>query len=140
VGDCIPPVVQKLKLSPPGSILWMMAIDFCPEDETEKSEVGPDAARLSVPTVELATPDEPVLDETPDRCGWIEMPHQVRDALGMEVTAEPLKLRRDQHGVRLVDLLGRVTTARARAADRGVGGLDLVQRARASRQPFPLGP
>jgi hypothetical protein len=47
----------------------------------------------------------------------------------MQVATETLELRGEQHGVCLVDLLRRVTSASRCAADRDVSILDLVQAA-----------
>ena len=65
--------------------------------------------------------------------------NQVFHALGVQVAAKPLKLRGEQHGVRLVDLLRLITATSPDATNRRVGFLDLVKRNHATTDPGLIG-
>jgi hypothetical protein len=63
----------------------------------------------------------------------------VIDTLLVQVSTKALKLRRQQQGVRLIDLLHGGAVTGTCAADGGVGLLELIQRSGTDLQPAAVG-
>lgn len=139
MGDGVPPLVESLQFDPPVLVPHVVGLDPVPEFDAQKAEVGTETARLGILTVELSTLRETGLDQMPDQCRRVDERHQPGHAFGMEVATEALELRRDEHRVCVIDLLGRISPTTPGAPDGGVGDLDLVQLAGPRRQPDPLG-
>src|ERR1700720_3934814 len=61
------------------------------------------------------------------------------DALGVKVPTIALELRREQHGISLVDLLGRIPPTACGPPDGDMSLSDLVQGVRSRCHPPPVG-
>jgi hypothetical protein len=92
MSDRVSPLVQFFKRALSVLVSRMIAINFLPKLDTEKSEIRSNATGLSVLTVELATFGESRLDQVPNLCGSFDERHEMGYAFGMEVAAESLKL------------------------------------------------
>ena len=135
---CISPLIQFFKDVFSNLVLRMVDINFLPKLDAEQPEIGSDTTGLSVLTVELATLRESSLDPMPYQYRRLDERHEMGNAFGMEIAAESLKMRSDQYGVRLIDLLSCVAASSTCPTHGGMSGLDLVQRIRMRRHPFPV--
>jgi anti-sigma B factor antagonist len=126
VSDGIPPVVQLLEFPPqrPGS--GIVGLHFEPELDAKAVEIFLKVIEIRIPVVQPPPPEQIVPDDRL-QVGRRSQTDQILHAFGMKVPAEALKVRREQHDVSLIDLLGRVPSAPACDTDRSMGMLDLVQ-------------
>ena len=107
--DSVPPVNQLLKQLSSSWISVAGAVNACPELNTQSVEIGADCAGMRIAFVQRAVPDELCAQKRSQccRCGR----NQMIDAFRMQVPAEPLKMGGEQRGIRVVDLLRRVSPA-----------------------------
>jgi hypothetical protein len=126
VGDGVPPVNQLLELGLPLLVPGVIISHLSPKADAEKPEVGAETAWLCIPAVELATLGEPRLHKVPHQGRRIYESDQRSHALRVKIPAKPLKLGGNEHGIGLVDLLGRVSPPRPGPTDGRVSGLDFI--------------
>jgi hypothetical protein len=103
-----------------------MGMDFGPELDAEPVEVRADGTRVGVATIQAAV-QEKCTAKHGSQDGWGDSPHEIFYTFRVKIPAEPLKLRRQQHRVGVVDLLDCISAAWSRAADAPVGGLDFIE-------------
>ncbi len=132
--DCVPPFVHVVQSHPAIRVLRMVSGDQGPERETKPSEIRSDMARIRIASVEFSVGGEI------EHCNVAQI--RIRDGadqqLGTFVMKRPavtLKLARQHHRIRLVDLERRSAHARAGAAKRLVRSLHLVERRSTLRKP-----
>src|SRR5207244_13040033 len=114
MSDRIPPLVQFLKSCPQlgWSIQnpWVVRIYYGPQIDLEPVEILLDVLECRVPVVQSPR-QEQILSDDRLHVGRRCQANQIVDALGMEIPAEALEVRREQHNVGLVDLMGRIPSA-----------------------------
>jgi hypothetical protein len=116
-----------------------MFIEFVPELDAQKPEIRAEAARLSILAIELAAPGKTSLKQVSYRCGRVDESHQSGNALSVQVATESLKLRGDEYGVGLIDLLCRIPPPRSSPTDGRMRCLDFIQCPRPFGQPLSIG-
>jgi hypothetical protein len=126
VSDRVPPVVDELEMSLSSWVQSMQGMHSGPEIHPEAAEIGAEVARRRISGIKLSSLGEPRAKD------GLERPRLDRRGdhvcgLGMQVTTEPLELRRKHHEVRLVDLLRRIPTPAREATDRSVRSSYLVE-------------
>ena len=126
VGYGVSPVNQFLKQFASPFIPRVKSVNVCPKIKTQSVEIGTDCTRVGISSIETSVPDElrsheslePRRDEGDNMIG----------ALRMQVATKTLKMRRQESGIRIIDLLGRITPASLGPADHHMGVFNLVQR------------
>jgi hypothetical protein len=126
--DCVPPLVHHHKPLP--TRLCMAAIDTQrrPEIEAESIEVRSNIPSVRIPRIEFARIHEPPTDKSGD-CRGCNASRQMVNTFRVQISAESLEPGRQQHDVRLIDLLHRKATPSPSPAHGTVGRFDLIQRA-----------
>lgn len=135
VNDRVPPRVQPFESETAAPVCRIHRIDFIPQVKPQPPEVGADAARLSIPAVELTASGEFRPHHGLDR-SVADAENDMIGTLGMQVSTKALKLRSKQHGISLVDLLSGVPSAAPSPSNGGVRLLDLIERGRSSGLPL----
>jgi hypothetical protein len=126
MGHGISPRVQGLQLGLASGVLGVERDDCWPEGHAEPAEVGAQVAGVRVALVKLASLHEEVLNDRAEDRGR-DGSDDEGDGLGVQVTAEPLELRRQQRDVGVVHLERRKSAAPTAATDGTVSVLDLVE-------------
>jgi hypothetical protein len=106
VDDRIPPIIQFFEQLHASQVLRVMDFDFIPERDLETTEVRADAAGLSIATIQETAPSQlgsHQLLQCRRRCDRCQ---DVDNALAVKISTEPLELRRKQHSIRVIELLG----------------------------------
>jgi hypothetical protein len=83
MGDCIPPVIQRLQRKPTAGILRIDLGDLYPDFDIKTPEVCADAAGMGVASVQLAAPREFVAEIPYKPRGRRDHADEMIDALGM---------------------------------------------------------
>ena len=104
-----------------------MFINLVPEFDAQKPEICTEAAGLRILAIELPALRKTGLDQVPYEWWRFDVSHQSRNALGVQIAAESLKLRGDEQGVGLIDLLGRIPPPRSSPTDGCMRCLDFIQ-------------
>ncbi len=116
-----------------------MFINLVPEFDAQKPEICTEAAGLRILGIELPALRKTGLDQVSYEWWRFDVSHQSRNALGVQVAAESLKLRGDENGVGLVDLLCCIASPQSSSSDRCMRCRDFIQSPRPFGQPLSLG-
>jgi hypothetical protein len=103
----------------------------------EPVEIRSDPARVRVAFVEGSIPEEFRAEESLELRGGGG--DDAVDAFGMKVAAKTLKMGREQRGIGVVDLPGRVASASLGPTYNGMYVFDLIERIGAFASPFRQG-
>jgi hypothetical protein len=125
--DGVAPIVQVVQ---GGSPLRLPAVDeahVVPKAHPQPSEVGAQVPRVGIAVVELPSLRQHGPQDAGNGAG-LRVRDQEVDGLRVEVAAEPLELRRQQHSVSVIELQRRVPTTAPRNAERTMSGGDLRER------------
>src|SRR5262245_45329175 len=109
VGDGITPAVQFVQLRLPGLVSGIVRFYLISEGKAEPIEVRTYVTRIGVSPVKCPVQEEHLLQGRLER-RRCEPEHQMVCAFRMQLTAKSLELRREHQGIRLIDLLRRLTT------------------------------
>lgn len=123
--DGISPVDQFLQLSAAAIVPRVQGADLGPEIHSQAIEIRADSAGMRIASTQASIPDELRPQKPLKLCG--DDGDNMVDALRMKVPAKALKVRRQESGIRIIDLLSRVASASFRAANHDMGVFDLVQ-------------
>jgi hypothetical protein len=126
VGDGVPPPVQIFEVSMPALVSSAEGVHVAPEGHPEPPEVGPKVPGIRIALIELATLSENEPERFAHSCRRSIRGEEI-NGLGMETPAKPLELRRQQYGVRVVDLQGGVPTPSTRPSDGFVRRFNLIE-------------
>ena len=124
--DRVSPVVEFLQVVHATLAVSVVVADTVPEIEAEAIEICADVSRIRIGMIKLAVQREFGAKYGP-QANRIDDSNDVINAFRMQIPTEALKLRRQQHGVRVVDLVSRVTSTASAAADTSMCVLDFVK-------------
>lgn len=134
MGDGISPFVEFSQQPASIRVLGSMGVHERPERKVETVEVGADVAGIGVAPVQFAIQEEvEVYHYAHPRIG--NSRDKALRRLGVQLSAERLKLGREEEGICLIDLLRRGTNARACASKGSVSTLHVVERRRPDTGP-----
>ncbi len=134
MGNRISPFIQKFKRRLAGLILTVVGQNILPKQDPQSVEVGTNVTRIWVTVVEFSSVNE-LGSQDSSEVARTDKPNELVNAFGMKASAEPLKLRRQQHGIRMVDLLSCIPSATSGSTYHSMRGHDLVQSFRPNRSP-----
>lgn len=126
MGHGISPRVQRLQVGLASGVLGAERDDGWPEGHAEPAEVRAQVAGVGVALVELPSLHEDVLNDRA-KDGGHHRSDDDGDGLGVQVTAEPLELRRQQRDVGVVHLECREPATSTATTNGTVSVLDLVE-------------
>jgi hypothetical protein len=127
VDDRIPPLVQVFEEVYSSCVPRVIELDFIPEGHVKTTEVGANAAGLSIAAIEEAASSRFGSHHLSQYRRWRNPCQDVEDAFGMKVPTKPMELGRQQHGIGVIELLGVEPPAAPRPADCRGAQCDLVQ-------------
>lgn len=134
MGDGVAPGAELFEPPLPRGSTRIQPPHGGPEGEAEPVEVGTDIPGRRIPAIEATCEEELVAHEV-----FFGTPPQGAqegiDALGVEIAAERLELGAEEHGIRVVQLLGGRATTSMRATERRMGGLDGVELSGSGPEP-----
>ena len=125
VSNRVTPGIEKFQLTLALRIFGMEQADFIPEPDAKPIKVTPNVGGARVSLVQHSTS----ACFRQKKCLYCRVRHKASQHIhtfGMQVAAEALKLPGQKHHIRLIDLLGRVSSAWTHAANAGVGRLYLL--------------
>ncbi len=135
VSDRISPLVKFLQRTSSRRIWRTMSVHEYPESEIEATEIGTDIPGIGITSIQPPIKYETAADHT--TVGWVRQLGGERiGTFRVETATEPLKLRRQQQSVRLIDLLRRGPGSRTNPADRAMGGFEHVESRCTHGQPL----
>ncbi|MGH7173721.1 MAG: hypothetical protein ACRELG_25850 [Gemmataceae bacterium] len=124
MGNGVSPVDQLLKQFAAAFVPRVHDIRLCPKIDSQAVEIGTDGTGMRIASIEAPIPHKLRPQQTfklhRDDCD------KEINALGMQIPTETLKVRRQQCGIRIIDLLRRITPASLGPANHRVGVFDLV--------------
>jgi hypothetical protein len=105
----VSPVNQFLKQFAPALVPRVQGVHFCPKIDSQSIEIRTDGAGMRIASAKTSIPNKFRPQESSklrrDDCD------NVIDALRMQIPTETLKVRSQECGIRIIDLLGRITPA-----------------------------
>src|SRR5262249_15058204 len=114
MGNGVSPVHQLLKDFTPTLVPGIQSIDLCPEVNSQAIEVGTKRAGMRIAAVQASIPNQ-VGAEEHAKLGRYDCKNVI-DAFRMKVPTETLKMRRQESGIGVIDLLCGVPSASFRPA------------------------
>jgi hypothetical protein len=124
VGNRVSPINQLLKQFAPALVPRIQGVHFRPKIDSQSIEIRPDRSGVGIPPAKASIPDKLHAQESL-KLRWDDC-NNVINALRMKVPTEALKVRRQECGIRVIDLLCCITPASLGPANHRMRVFDLV--------------
>lgn len=121
VNNCTSLLLEKRT---PTIVSDIQSINLCPEIDAQPVKVGTNRRRVWIPSAEASIPNKFCAYENL-KLDWDNCDNVV-NALGMKISTEPQKLRRQESRIRIIDLLRCESPSSLSAANHCVGIFNLV--------------
>jgi hypothetical protein len=126
MSDRVPPSVQLLKPVQTSLVADVQVLHFVPERKSESIVVFANVSGIRIPCLQLPVLDKNIPECCPQKTSWNAL-HEVVRAFRVQIPTVSLKLRGEQDGICLIDLLGSVASSAAHTTDAPMGSLHFIE-------------